>query len=97
MDTLLKSLEQTPALLAMVIMLTMFIRYLTFMGVQQIDKDKEYAKTINNIVEKHTLAESKAHDSREVLAQAIRDNSRITEKLTEAMEHNTCKYQGGKR
>lgn len=92
-ETLLKSLEHAPELLAMVIIVVVFVKFNYYILGLQCEKDKEYAKTIAGIVEKHSTAEQKSNESREILATEIRQNSRATEHLTTAMEKFTCKYQ----
>ena len=84
-ETILKSLEHAPDLLAMIICIVLFTRILKFMLESQ-----------NQQAQRSAEAQERSDAIKARHAEVIQGNTEATNRLTKAFEQVSCKYPGGK-
>lgn len=80
-ETILKSLEHAPDLLAMIIVVVIFTRIIKFMLEKQ-----------NEQMERNARADERSSVVRERLAEVVQSNTEATQRLTQAFKDVSCKY-----
>lgn len=92
MDTILKSLERAPDLLAIVIITLAFLKFLKAILESHAVRTKEFIETVKEMSADHARVQARSNDLTEKNITALTTNTTATIEVSRTFREFSCKY-----